>query len=81
MALATESGKRAFIIEDGNVIVPPTRPYKDAEIRRLLATRGIDGVLGVSVTGDTECKNDMPARSSAAITLARRQAVQWSQET
>jgi hypothetical protein len=52
-ALAAESGKHGFIIEDGNVIVPPTRPYKDAEIRQLLASRGVDGVLVVSVTGDT----------------------------
>jgi hypothetical protein len=52
-ALATESPKHGLIIEDGNVIVPPTRPYKDAEVRQLLAAQGIDGVLVVTVTGDT----------------------------
>jgi hypothetical protein len=52
-ALATESGKHGLIIEDGNVIVPPTRPYRDGEIRQLLTARGVDGVLVVSVTGDT----------------------------
>ncbi len=52
-ALAAESPKRGLILEDGNTIVPPTRPYKDAEIRQLLATRGVDGVLVVSVTGDS----------------------------
>jgi hypothetical protein len=52
-ALATESPKHGLIIEDSNVIVPPTRQYKDAEIRQLLATHGIDAVLVVSVTGDT----------------------------
>jgi hypothetical protein len=52
-ALAAESPKHGAMVEDGNVIVPPTRPYKDAEIRQLLATRGVDGVLVVSVTGDT----------------------------
>jgi hypothetical protein len=52
-ALAAESGKHGLLVEDGNVIVPPTRQYKDAEIRQLLTTRGIDGVLVVSVTGDT----------------------------
>ena len=52
-ALASESPKHGLIVEDGNVIVPPTRAYKDAEIRQLLATRGVDGVLVVSVTGDT----------------------------
>jgi hypothetical protein len=52
-ALAAESGKHGIVVEDGNAIVPPTRQYKDAEIRLLLTTRGIDGVLVVSVTGDT----------------------------
>jgi hypothetical protein len=52
-ALAAESPKHGLIVDDGNVIVPTTRPYKDAEIRQLLATRGVDGVLVVSVTGDT----------------------------
>ena len=51
--LAAEWSKRGLIIEDGNVIVPPTRQYKDAEIRQLLAARGVDGVLVVSVTGDS----------------------------
>jgi hypothetical protein len=51
--LATEALKHALVLEDSNVIVPPTRQYKDAEIRQLFATRGIDGVLVVSVTGDT----------------------------
>src|SRR5262249_30088538 len=52
-ALMAESQNHGILIEDGNVIVPPTRPYKDAEIRQLLTTRGVDGVLVVSVTGDT----------------------------
>jgi hypothetical protein len=52
-ALASESPRHGLIIDDGNVIVPPTRPYKDAEIRQLLTTRGVDGVLVVSLTGDT----------------------------
>jgi hypothetical protein len=52
-ALASEAAKRGIILEDGNAIVPPTRQYKDAEIRQLLAERGVDGVLVVTVTGDT----------------------------
>ncbi len=52
-ALASESPRHGLMIEDGNVIVPPTRAYKDAEIRQLLTTSGVDGVLVVSVTGDT----------------------------
>ena len=51
--MAAESPKHGLVVEDGNIIVPPTRPYKDAEIQQLLATRGVDGVLVVSVTGDT----------------------------
>jgi hypothetical protein len=46
-ALATESLKYGLIAKDGNVIVPPARQYKDAEIRQLLAIRGVDGVLVV----------------------------------
>jgi hypothetical protein len=34
-ALASEAVKRGIILEDGNAIVPPTRQYKDAEIRQL----------------------------------------------
>jgi hypothetical protein len=52
-ALATEAAKHGLVVEDSNVIVPPTRQYKDAEIRQLLKMQGIDGVLVVSVTGDT----------------------------
>jgi hypothetical protein len=47
------SPNRGIVIEDGNVIVPPTRQYMDVEIRQLLATQGVDGVLVVTVTGDS----------------------------
>jgi hypothetical protein len=50
---ASEAAKRGVVLEDGNVIVPPTRQYKDAEIRQLVTERGVDGVLVVTVTGDT----------------------------
>jgi hypothetical protein len=56
VALASEAAKRGIVLEDGNAIVPPTRQYKDAEIRQLLAERGVDGVLVVTVTGDTGVK-------------------------
>ena len=52
-ALAAEAQNHGILIEDGHLIVPPTRAYKDAEIRQLLAARGVDGVLVVSLTGDT----------------------------
>jgi len=53
VALASEAPKRGTFVEDGNAIVPPTRQYTDAEIRQILGARGIDGVLVVTVTGDT----------------------------
>jgi hypothetical protein len=52
-SLASESGIHGLVIEDGNAIVPPIRPYKDAKIRQLLSARGIDGVLAVNVSSDT----------------------------
>ena len=52
-ALASEAAKRGVVIEDGQTIVPPTRQYTDAEVRQLLSSRGVDGVLVVAVTGDT----------------------------
>jgi hypothetical protein len=50
---AAERSKRGIVLEDGNVIVPPTRQSKGTEVRRLLAERGVDGVLVATVTGDT----------------------------
>ena len=47
-ALAAESAKHGLMIEDSNVIVPPTREYKDTEVRQLLKAQGIDGVLVVT---------------------------------
>ena len=61
-ALASESAKHGLIVEDGNVVVPPTRAYKDAEVRQLLAARGIDGVLVVSVTGDSGVQQQYAGR-------------------
>jgi hypothetical protein len=54
VALASDAARRGVIIEDGNAIVPPTRQHSDAEIRKILAAHGIDGVLVVTVAGDTE---------------------------
>jgi hypothetical protein len=52
-ALAKEASKRGITLEDANVILPPTRQYNEIEIRQAMAAHGIDGVLVVSVTGDT----------------------------
>jgi hypothetical protein len=52
-ALASEAAKRGIVVEDANLILPPTRQYDEAKIRQAMAAHGIDGVLVVSVTGDT----------------------------
>ena len=52
-ALANEASKRSVVLEDANVILPPTRQYNETEIRQAMAAHGIDGVLVVNVTGDT----------------------------
>jgi hypothetical protein len=52
-ALVREASKRSVVLEDVNVILPPTRQYNETEIRRAMAAHGIDGVLVVNVTGDT----------------------------
>lgn len=41
------------MLEDANVILPPTRQYSEADVRQAMTARGVDGVLVVSVTGDT----------------------------
>jgi hypothetical protein len=52
-ALANEASKRGVVLEDANVILPPTRQYNETEIRQAMAAHGVDGVLVVNVTGDT----------------------------
>jgi hypothetical protein len=52
-ALAREASKRGVVVEDANVILPPTRQYNETEVRQAMAAHGIDGVLVVNVTGDT----------------------------
>jgi hypothetical protein len=52
-ALTNEASKRGVVLEDANVILPPTRQYNETEIRQAMAAHGIDGVLVVNVTGDT----------------------------
>jgi ABC-type sugar transport system substrate-binding protein len=52
-ALAREASNRGVLLEDANVILPPTRQYSEADVRQAMIARGVDGVLVVSVTGDT----------------------------
>ena len=44
-----EARKRGALAEDAFNILPPTRTYSDAEVRKVLAERGVDGVLLITV--------------------------------
>ena len=46
-SIAEEARKRAA--PDALTILPPTRTYTDAEVRKALAERGVDGVLLITV--------------------------------
>ena len=52
-ALAEEARKIGVLLEDANVILPPTRQYSEGEVRAAMAARGVDGVLVVTVNGDS----------------------------
>jgi hypothetical protein len=51
--LSSEASRRGVVLEDANVILPPTRQYNEAEVRQAMVAHGIDGVLVVNVTGAT----------------------------
>jgi hypothetical protein len=51
-SIAEEAAKQGISAEDAYAILPPTRVYTDAEIRKVLAASGVDAVLIVNV-GDT----------------------------
>jgi hypothetical protein len=51
-SIAEEAAKRGVSADDANVLLPPTRTYNDAEIRRVLAESGVDAVLIINV-GDS----------------------------
>ena len=48
-SIAQEGQKRGVLVEDALTILPPTRTYTDAEVRKLLGERGVDGVLTINV--------------------------------
>ena len=47
-----EARKRGILVEDALAVLPPTRSYSDAEVRRTLDASRVDGVLVLNV-GDT----------------------------
>jgi hypothetical protein len=51
-SIAQEAAKRGIGADDAYALLPPTRSYNDAEIRKVLAESNIDAVLIVNV-GDT----------------------------
>jgi hypothetical protein len=52
-ALASEAKKQGVLLEDALSFLPPTRQYTEDEIRKAMAARGVDGVLVITLTGDT----------------------------
>jgi hypothetical protein len=52
-ALVNEASKRRVLLEDFNVVLPPTRQYTEAEVRNAMADHGIDGVLAIGVMADS----------------------------
>lgn len=51
-SIVEEAQKRGIVAVDAFALLPPTRTYNDAEIRKTLAEQGIDAVLIINV-GDT----------------------------
>lgn len=51
-SVAGESAKLGIVAEDAYALLPPTRTYNDAEIRRVLAESSVDAVLIINV-GDS----------------------------
>jgi len=49
VSIAEEARKRGILAEDALTILPPTRTYTDAEVRKALAERGVDGILLINV--------------------------------
>jgi hypothetical protein len=48
-SIAEQAPKHAVLAEDALTLLPPTRHYTDAEVRKALAERGVDGVLLITV--------------------------------
>jgi hypothetical protein len=48
-SILEQAHKRGAFAEDALTILPPTRKYTDAEVRKALAERGVDGVLLITV--------------------------------
>jgi hypothetical protein len=52
LSIAEEAAKRGIGADDAYALLPPTRTYNDAEIKKVLAESNIDAVLIINV-GDT----------------------------
>ncbi|MGH6790527.1 MAG: hypothetical protein ACRECC_12715 [Pseudolabrys sp.] len=47
--IVSEARKHGILAEDALTILPPTRKYTDAEVRKALVERNVDGVLLITV--------------------------------
>jgi hypothetical protein len=48
-SLTTAAEKHGVILDNAFYVLPPTRPYSDADIRRDLAAHGVDGLLLIKI--------------------------------
>ena len=78
-SIAEEATKRGVVAEDAFVLLPPTRTYNDAEIRKVLAGSGIDAVLIINV-GDTGVVKEYAGTFFRANILAHRTRAERSRE-
>jgi hypothetical protein len=75
--ISGEARRRGLAADNALALFPPTRSYTDADIRQVLAARGVDGVLIINV-GETSVprqyagtilqgRSTVPSASAAAV--------------
>src|SRR6266700_6711477 len=55
-SIVEQAAKRGVVAEDALLLLPPTRMYSDADIRKVLTERGVDAVLVINVGDSGEVK-------------------------
>ena len=78
---AEQTRKHAVLAEDALSILPPTRRYTDAEVRKALAERTVDGVLLITVADTgvvSQYAGPIFQASYSGTTAATGTIVQWA---
>lgn len=65
-SIAQEAAKRGILADDAYILLPPTRSYNDAEIRKVLAATNVDAVLIINV-GDTGVVREYAGTFSSGV--------------